>query len=62
MTAAAIEEGQEQGRQQEHPVYHDYYLSDIDITRQKMPVILRIVDGCSRCRKLLIQQETEDCK
>jgi len=43
-------------------LYHDYYLSDIDRTMQRMPVVLKIVDGCTRCRKLLIQHETGDCQ
>jgi hypothetical protein len=58
-----IEESQEQ-QQEEQPavLYHDYYLSDIEILKHRMPVVLKIVDGCTRCRKLLIQQETGDCE
>jgi hypothetical protein len=52
-----------QREEEVHPVlYQAYYLSDIDITMQRMPVVLKIIDGCTRCRKLLIQQEIGDCK
>ena len=60
-----IEELQRQHQQQEEQsavLYHDYYLSDIEITKHRMPVVLKIVDGCSRCRNLLIQHETGDCE
>jgi hypothetical protein len=55
-------EQQEQQQEEEHPIYLDYYLSDPDITRQKMPVVLKLVDNCTECRSLLIQHETRDCK
>jgi hypothetical protein len=57
-----VESQRQQQREEEHPIYLDYYLSDPDITKQKMPVVLELVDSCTDCRSRLIRYETGDCK
>jgi hypothetical protein len=51
-----------QQQEEEQPIYLEYYLSNPEITKAKMPVVLKLVDHCRECRPRLIQHETGDCK